>query len=135
MEDKRFIGRKEVVSLPDFGIHSLQAKIDTGAYTSSVHYEKSEFVGGKLLVWFDDCTTPISFDEWKEKSVKSSNGIAEVRFFVPGRIKIGDTLYTSEFSLSKRNNLKHNVLLGRKLLSKYFVVDTSKVNIQSKNKN
>ena len=36
---KKIIGRKEKIDLNEWGITGITAKIDTGAYTSSIHCE------------------------------------------------------------------------------------------------
>jgi hypothetical protein len=36
-KEKILIGRRETARLPDFGLENVQVKIDTGAYTSSIH--------------------------------------------------------------------------------------------------
>ena len=46
------IGRREFISFPLLGIDSIEAKIDTGAYTSSIHCDSIEVkqVDGKLIL-------------------------------------------------------------------------------------
>jgi len=34
---KKTIGRREMVNLPDFNLNSVEVKIDTGAYSCSIH--------------------------------------------------------------------------------------------------
>ena len=41
---KKIIGRLEKVSFPAFQLHNIDAKIDTGAYTSSIHCKKAKEV-------------------------------------------------------------------------------------------
>ena len=50
--EKKIIGRKEKISLPKLGLKLVWAKIDTGAYTSSIHAEQireEEYKGKKVL--------------------------------------------------------------------------------------
>jgi hypothetical protein len=45
-EEKIIIGRRDVIDLPDFGIRNIRSKIDTGAYTSSIHSADVEVLQG-----------------------------------------------------------------------------------------
>jgi hypothetical protein len=38
--EKKVLGRKEKITLPELGLNLVGAKIDTGAYTSSLHAEE-----------------------------------------------------------------------------------------------
>jgi len=42
-----------------------------------------------------------------------------------GRIRIAGRLIKTEFSLTQRSGMRYPILLGRKLLNKNFMVDTS----------
>ena len=43
-DDKRIIGRAEIIDIPDWDLYGIKAKIDTGAYTSSLHCHHIERV-------------------------------------------------------------------------------------------
>lgn len=132
------LGRKDIVSFPDFQLMHVPVKVDTGAYSSSIHCHSIELIwqdGHECLkVTFLDPTThgytgdSHTFTEFKRKAVKSSNGIAEERFFVKGAIRLFNKRYETLFSLTERTGLRNPVLIGRRLLNKRFLVDTSKVN-------
>ena len=51
---KKILGRKEKITLPELGLNLVGAKIDTGAYTSSLHAEeiRIEEVEGRKLLYF-----------------------------------------------------------------------------------
>jgi hypothetical protein len=72
------------------------------------------------------------FTSYRQKKVKSSTGQEQLRYFVNGSIRLGDLEYTTEFSLTRRNGMRHPILLGRKLLNRRFVVDPSRKNITRK---
>lgn len=142
MEEKRIIGRKDVVDFPSFGLKGVPVKIDSGAFTSSMHCKFIQLhvneKGSKLEVVFLDETFPgytgerVVFTDFTTKTVKSSNGIGEERFFVKGTIKLfGETVETL-FSLTERGGLRNPILLGRKLLNKRYLIDTSKTNCSRK---
>lgn len=134
MDEKRklIIGRKEVADLPLFGLKSQTVKVDTGAYTSSIHVMSVNVVGDFLEVQFDGEDAPIlRFKNWLTKKVRSSNGATDERFAVKGTIILGGHTYSTFFTLTCRARMRYPILLGRKFLNKRFIVDTSKVNVLS----
>jgi hypothetical protein len=68
----------------------------------------------------------MTFKKFRTKKVKSSTGQVQERFFVFGTIKIAGEKFKTEFSLTMRQGMRYPILLGRKVLNKRFVVDTSK---------
>ena len=60
---KTLIGRRDVANLPDFGLEGVAVKVDSGAYTSSIHVticqeiEKNgeKKIGSGLLGWKSPC--------------------------------------------------------------------------------
>lgn len=135
------IGRKDVVSFPVFGLKSVPVKIDSGAYSSSIHCSSVRLVHGDqdvLEVVFLDSETPgytgekMIFTSFTVKPVKSSNGTVQQRYFIKGSIQLFGTSYETVFSLTERSGLRNPVLLGRRLLNKRFLIDTSKVNLSKK---
>lgn len=137
--EKKVIGRKEKITLPDLGLKSVWAKIDTGAFTSSLHAEdiREEEENGKTVLKFEilmpshkDFTgKTLSFEEYKQKKVKNSFGQAETRYLVVTRIKIAGETFSAEFTLSDRSSMKNSILLGRKILQNKFLVDVNRVNL------
>lgn len=140
--NKKIIGRKDVVSFPGFELKDVPVKIDSGAYSSSMHCESIEVIefGEKeqLRVIFLDSAISgytgkeVVFNDFKSKIVKSSNGMAQERFFVKGTIRLFGETYETVFSLTERTGLRNPILLGRRLLNKRFLIDTSKTNCSYK---
>jgi hypothetical protein len=128
---KSVIGRREWASLPEFGLKNVKVKIDTGAYSSSIHVSLIEEVDGILYVVFLDSNhpefqnNPFSFKEFRRKKVKSSNGIIQERYFIKTYIVLGSVKIKTEFSLTQRKGMRYPILIGRKLLNKRFLIDTS----------
>lgn len=134
--EKQIIGRKEKISMPDFDLKNLDAKIDTGAYSSSLHCRiiGESVIDGQEYICFiplgkkyrarnaKQMLIPIS----KRKVVKSSSGHTEERCFVILKVKVGEQEYETEFSLTDRSSMKYTILLGRKFLKGRFNVDVSK---------
>jgi hypothetical protein len=137
--EKKVIGRKEKISLPDLGLRSVWAKIDTGAFTSSLHAEaiREEVQDGKKVLKFEilmpkhkDFTgKTLSFEKYRQKKVKNSFGQAETRYLIVTKIKIAGDTFDAEFTLSDRSSMKNSILLGRKILQDKFLVDVNRVNL------
>lgn len=136
---KIVIGRKDIADFPDLGFNQVQVKIDTGAYTSSIHCKSIEVKADKLYCIFLDEKHPEyslethCFENFKTITVKSSNGIAQKRYEIKSKIKIFKKTYTISLSLSDRKEMRFPVLLGRKFLNPKFIVDPGLVDLSHKN--
>lgn len=136
------IGRLEPVDFPEWGLVNIDAKIDTGAYTSSLHCHRIESFDkdGKPYVRFNllDPSHEIYNDKlfklpvYSTKTIKSSNGTTEKRFIIKTVIRILDRELETELSLTNRSEMRYPVLIGRKLISGHFLVDPSKKNLTQK---
>jgi hypothetical protein len=136
------IGRIDKADFPELSLTEIDIKIDSGAYTSSIHcsnikeitINKENFIQFKLLdpehVFYNN--KEFSTKNYGSKLVKSSNGISEKRFMVATEIIIFDQVFPIHLTLSERKNMKFPVLLGRKFLNKKFVIDTAKKNLSFK---
>ncbi|MEN9743812.1 MAG: hypothetical protein RLZZ65_1617 [Bacteroidota bacterium] len=130
--DKILIGRRELAVLPDFGLEQVKVKVDTGAYTSSIHVSSCQEENGLLKVIFLDekhaafTGKEMTFSKFRTKKVKSSTGQTQERYFVFGTICLAGLCFRTEFSLTVRQGMRYPILLGRKVLNNRFVVDTSK---------
>jgi hypothetical protein len=69
------------------------------------------------------------FENFKMRTIKSSNGSVEERVSINTEITIFKKKYPIELTLTERNEMKHPVLLGRKFISKRFLIDTSRKNL------
>ena len=98
--DNFSIGWEEWVSLPQLGLPALQAKIDTGAKTSSLHAFSIQPFGTPdkprvrfgvhpiphrpdIEVW---CSAPVV----DQREVTSSNGMVELRYVILTQLEMGD---------------------------------------------
>jgi hypothetical protein len=136
----QILGRYDRIDLPQLGLYDLHAKIDTGAYTCSMHCHKAQVVEGKLEFVLLDEEHPeftgmkFVFDQFEERDIKNSFGEKERRFVIITTIKIFNEDITAEFSLSNRGSLKFPVLIGRKILRDRFLIDVKKKNLSYKEK-
>lgn len=128
---KAIVGRAERVDFPNGDIVGVPAKIDTGAYRSSVwasnihekdgtlYYTllgpKSAFYSGK------QCHTK-KFDVVE---VENSFGHKEDRYSIVLKMRMGSKIVNSNFTLADRSKKTYPVLIGRKHLRGRYVVDVS----------
>ena len=137
-KEKTIIGRREIANLPEFGLRQVDVKVDSGAYTSSIHvslcHEVETAEGKRLEVIFLDekhpafDNQPHYFENFRIKKVKSSTGQEQLRYFIKCTIEILGRKIKTEFSLTERRGMRYPILLGRKLLNNRFIIDTSLVN-------
>ena len=142
--NKSLIGRKDKIDIPSLSIENIAVKIDSGAYSSSIHCSSIELVqardGNHLEVIFLDENNinftgkKYIFNEYRKKKVKSSTGDEQERFFIQLPIVLFEKEFLTDFSLTRRNGLRNPVLLGRKLTSNHFIIDTSMTNVSYKQK-
>ncbi|NJN77156.1 MAG: peptidase [Saprospiraceae bacterium] len=139
-KSKLLIGRYDIVDFPKLELLDIDIKIDSGAYTSSFHCSEIEEVNDVLKCRFLDPEHEqyhkkyFTFKNYKQKIIKSSNGMTEKRFLIKTEILLFEEIYTIELSLTERGSMKFPVLLGRKFLSHKFVIDSAKKNLSFKNK-
>lgn len=138
---KKIIGRTDNVDFPGLGLQNIGIKIDTGAYTSSIHCTEITEKEGTLTCLFLDKKHPLynkkkfTFAEYKRVVVKSSNGMIQHRYAVKSTIKIFGKTYKLSLSLNDRSDMRFPVLIGRKFLSGKFIVDPQLKNLSAKEKN
>lgn len=136
----RLIGRREYVSFPSLDIFNIEAKIDTGAYTSSLHCEDISLIteNDKSVLKFtvaqpgSNETKTFYFKEFTQKKIKNSFGEMEERYIIRSIVVIGKKKIHSNLSLSNRDNMRYPVLIGRKLIKGKFLIDPSQVHVGGK---
>lgn len=138
--ERRIIGRRECVDLPDLGLERLDAKIDSGAWTSSLHVDTiARFEGEDGSAWATigrkDASTSRSWRVRPKKfrKVKSSNGSVEERATIHTLLRIGDLEYEIDITLTNRKGMKHELLIGRSALRRRFLIDPSRSYLLDKN--
>ena len=127
------------MSLSLLGIFEIEAKIDTGAYTSSLHVENINlnYENSKPILYFTleqkngeavEIRT-LRFEEFTQKTIKNSFGEMEERYVIRTLVHIGKKKIWSEISLTNRGTMRYPVLIGRKLLKGKFLVDINQIHI------
>lgn len=125
------VGRVERVDFPQFDIAGVPAKIDTGAYRSSVWASDVSEADGVLTFtllapgseWYSGKS--YSTTRYEKVEVENSFGHKQERYSVYIKIKMGPKLVSTNFTLSDRSMKTYPVLIGRKLLKGRYVVDVA----------
>lgn len=128
-KEKKIIGRADKVDFPILSLMGIDAKVDTGAYTSSIHCIDIEEIDSVLQCSFLDQTHPeyngkrFTFKNYDILAVKSSNGKVEMRYAIKTKITVFNKTYPITMTLSTRDDMRFPVLIGRKFLRGKFLVD------------
>ncbi len=130
------IGWREWVGLPDFGIETIKAKVDTGARSSSLHaFDLQEFEreGAKWVRFSvhpvqrkNTTTIQIEAPILEYRSVRSSSGRAARRPVVVTNITLLGVTWPVELTLASRDKMGFRMLLGREAFRRRFLVDAGK---------
>lgn len=129
------IGRKELIEIPLIMNEPFVAKIDSGAYSNSIHCDTILLqFDGSIDIIIDKVVLALPAGSFRYKNVKSSNGQSEKRVTTKLSIIFNNKKYKTTFTFTNRNNMKSKVLLGRKFLAKRFIIDVSKTNLLKKAK-
>jgi hypothetical protein len=132
-QEKSVIGRSELIHFMDFNIADVPAKVDSGAYRSSVHASNIELSddGAKLSFTifgdhpvFHAVSQRITVDSFSRVKVTNSFGHGEERYEINLGVRIASREFTASFTLADRSKMVFPVLLGRKLLNRRFIIDT-----------
>ena len=138
------IGRQDIIDLPSFGLEDIEAKVDTGAYTSAINCSRVKvntkasvpeltfFLSGSKI--HEKRARKFTTTDFRKRKIKSSNGQIEERYVIKTTAVIFGRKHRMEFSLSDRSKMKFPILLGRKLLTDKYLVDVSKKNLSFKEK-
>ena len=131
------IGRRVVAKIPNLHIDKIVAKIDTGAYTSSLHAENIHIeidesgdeelvftIGASDRVHYtaEDRQTMRTKDFFKQ-AVRSSNGHIEYRYSIKTKIVIEKKRFIITLTLSDRSSMGYPLLIGRRALRSRFLVN------------
>ena len=141
---KRLLGRRELVDFPALALVGVEAKIDTGAYTSAIHctdihvaadaQQRPVLVVHLLDPGHADADGRLMvFTEFVLRDIRSSNGEVQERYVIRAVVQLYGQNFEADFSLSDRSDMKYPVLLGRSLLRQgRFAVDVAKRNLSYK---
>ena len=122
--------------LPELGVGSFVAKVDTGARSAALHATNIRQVAHHVTFVLPlngrnyHCVLPYK----GERRVKSSSGHAETRAVVETQVKIGKHVLDIEVTLTDRTDMGVPMLLGRNSIGGHFLVHPARTNILSARK-
>jgi hypothetical protein len=129
------VGWREWVALPDLGVRTIQAKVDTGARSSSLHAWDVEPFARDGDEWLRFAVRPLEDSDRAvvaeaqsagEREVRSSNGEVEERYAIRTTVVLLGRSYHTELTLSRRDEMGFQMLLGRRALRNRFLVDPAR---------
>ena len=134
--DLPVIGWREWVGLPDLGIKTIKAKVDSGARSSSLHaFEIREFKkdGGNWVRFkvhpiqrSNDKVVVVESKVLEYRSVRSSSGKASERPVILTNVELRGVVWPVELTLANRDEMGFRMLLGREAFRDRFLVDGGK---------
>jgi hypothetical protein len=115
------IGWRERIALPEFGIGSMRAKIDTGARTSALHALDQERFDNEGVPWVrfrvplpgTPRTARVAARILDERDVKNTSGTPERRIVIPVLMILGWHHWHIEVTLANREKMEFDMILGR----------------------
>ncbi|MDI9311607.1 MAG: 30S ribosomal protein S6--L-glutamate ligase [Limnohabitans sp.] len=131
--NKTIIGSEEWCSFPDLDIPYIKARVDSGAKTSAIHATNiiSFSRNGEDWVKFD--VNPLQNNSKlvrhcearliDKRIVKSSSGYREQRYVVKTDLKLGESIFSIEITLTNRDSMGFRMLLGREAMIGKMIVD------------
>jgi hypothetical protein len=138
-QDPVVVGWREMVSLPEWGIKRLKAKIDTGARTSAIHVgDLEELPNGRVRFEVvvrekpNRRTTFVEATPVRHSIVKPSHGVKQQRYVFRTRLVLGTIERDIELSLTSRKGMLCRMLVGRQALPSHVMVQPSRRYLLSK---
>lgn len=131
---KDIFGICEHVSLPEFGIFDVVAKVDTGAYSGALHCSKIDEItnkNGKKILRFtpsDNSAQTIESGRFARSYVRSSTGHRVKRYLFDTDIVIKGVPYKIRIGLSDRSDMNYEILIGRRFLSENNILVDARIN-------
>lgn len=132
-QKQQIVGWREVVSLPEWGVDRVIAKIDTGARTSALHVENIEELPDDR-VRFDVILSrknpsrrvTVEAELIRRTRVRPSSGHLHDRHVVLTTMRLGSVEKPVEISLVCRKHMLCRMLVGRTALEEDFLVDAGR---------
>ncbi len=130
---KATLGWREWVSLPEFGIDWIKAKVDTGARTSTLHAFALDTYNEGGIEHVEFRLHPLQRDTVTEvvcrapvidrRVVSDSGGHREERLVIETPVRVGQDVWPIEVTLTGRDNMLFRMLLGRTAIKGRAIVD------------
>ena len=128
MDRPAIIGWREWIGLPELNRGPLLAKIDTGAWSNTLHAAEIEVLESlpeskvRFRIEEDWIERPI----FKWRRIRDTGGHETMRPVIRTTIEIASRDFDVEMCLADRSQLKHRMILGRNFLRLGFIVNPSR---------
>ncbi|WP_266170724.1 ATP-dependent zinc protease family protein [Dyella subtropica] len=126
------LGWRERLALPELGIASLKAKLDTGARSSSLHVDTLESFEREGATWLRFTVSPgrrhhlstqCEVPALDRRIVTDTGGRRTERWFIRSEILLAGQRFSVDINLTDRRHMLFPMLLGRTALLGRFAVD------------
>ncbi|WP_395794329.1 ATP-dependent zinc protease [Aquimonas sp.] len=127
------LGWCEWLALPELGIRAIEAKVDTGARSSSLHVDEQQLFQRDGIDWvrfslhLDSSSEPRAVQAeapvLDRRAVRDSGGHETERVFIRTQLSLAGREYPIEINLAARRGLRFPMLLGRTAMAGSFLVD------------
>ncbi|MEJ2360736.1 MAG: ATP-dependent zinc protease [Gammaproteobacteria bacterium] len=141
MVERKILGWREWVAMPELGIELIKAKVDTGARTSSLHaFSVEEFSRqDQRYVRFGihpfqkriDVEIYCEAIVRDQRQVTDSGGHSELRYVIESTVRLGEMSWPIEITLTNRDSMGFRMLLGRTAIRGLYLVDPGASYLQS----
>ena len=142
--ERKSIGWREWVRLPDLGVKNIKAKVDTGARTSALHafdmevFRRAgrEFVRFKVHPLQRDASRTVETEAeiHDHRHIRDSGGTRTFRPVIRTTLEILGEQWPIELTLFGRKDMGFRMLLGREAVRRRFVVDPGRSYVGGKPK-
>jgi ribosomal protein S6--L-glutamate ligase len=133
-------GWEEWIALPELGLPSIKAKIDTGARTSALHASDIEVFGSDArpkvrfnvnpVAGNDDIVITCSAPIIDRREVTSSNGESELRYVISTNLEVAGHSWPIDITLTNRAGMNSRMLLGRQALTDHIIISPTEKRLQ-----
>lgn len=127
------MGWREWIALPQLGVTTIKAKIDTGARSSAIHAFDVETFWKDEKHWVRFQMHPLQRNTSKtitaeaeildEREVRNSGGHSEKRITILTTVQLSEKQWPIELTLTNRDVMGFRMLLGRAAVRGSFLVN------------
>ena len=124
------VGWREWVGLPEISRPPILAKIDTGAWSNTLHASDIEVIESspetRIRFRLEDGGRWVERPLFRWRRIRDTGGHETMRPVVRTTIEIASRDFDVEVCLADRSQLKHRMILGRNFLRLGFIVNPAR---------
>ena len=140
IENLKIIGSEEWCAFNQLKIPAIQARVDSGAKTSSIQATEIKLIKKNDEDWVRFVVYPLRKNSIikvicnakliDKRSIKGSFGISEERLIIKTPVTIGEDTFDIELSLANRNTMEFKMLLGREAIANRYLINSGVQHMQ-----